>query len=91
MMKRSFSELDSAKDKSSRVQSLQELTKKLASCERMECEHCTDIGQYHRDCSRMTELHLAVQVGWCASHVMGWVVLPAGFSLHMPLLFPDGQ
>lgn len=62
-MKRSFAEIDSAQDESGRLQSLHDLSMELEGSEDVECDHCTDnIHDYYAKCSRLTELHLKMQV-----------------------------
>ena len=75
MMKRSFSEIDSAKNESNRVIQLKELSEKLNSEKELECSKCVpSIEEYYKKCSQITELHKEIQVSgtlhlflWCSS------------------------
>lgn len=62
MMKRSFAEIDSARNEDRRTAKLEEL-KKLASLEDLKCSKCVhDINEYYDKCLQITDLHNAMQV-----------------------------
>ena len=63
-MKRSFAEIDSAKNEVNRTVLLQELNDKLASMEAVtECSICVhDIKKYYENCAQITELNSRMQV-----------------------------
>ena len=63
MMKRSFAEIDSAQDESDRLRSLEELSMRLASCETIVCDYCTEsVQHYYNKCKQITELRGKMQV-----------------------------
>ena len=62
-MKRSFAEINSAQDESSRLRSLHDLKMVLGDSATIDCDQCVgSIQNYYMKCSRMTELHLKMQV-----------------------------
>lgn len=63
MMKRSFAEIDSARNESNRMSKLEDLNNKLASVRKVDCSKCVNsIEEYYEKCSQITELHNAMQV-----------------------------
>lgn len=63
MMKRSFAEIDAARNEDIRTMQLKELKEKLAFVEPLQCSKCVlNIEEYYEKCSQISQLHNAMQV-----------------------------